>query len=65
MKPYRFAMQNDGKQIEELGGLAMRDDGEALAFGEQIARDLADGSQPGLAVAIFEGARTVGSVRVE
>jgi len=65
MPSYRFAMQNDGTQTEELGGMSMRDDGDALAFAERIARDLADDSHPGLAIAIFEGARAVGSIRVE
>jgi|RhiMethySRZTD1v2_1073278.scaffolds.fasta_scaffold762490_1 hypothetical protein len=65
MQPYRFALQNDGKQIEELGSMAMPDDRDAVAFAELIARDLANGSQRGWAVAIVKGTRTVRSIPVE
>jgi hypothetical protein len=61
---YRFALQNSGTVIEELGVMALPDDGEALAFGQQIARDLVDdpSQQAGVAVAVIKGARTVRSI---
>jgi hypothetical protein len=61
---YRFALQKDGTPIEELGAMALPDDGEALAFGQRIAHDLADGQgeQAGVAVAVIKGTRTVRSI---
>ena len=37
MSPYRFALQKDGKQIEELGSMAMPDDRDAVAFARRRA----------------------------
>jgi hypothetical protein len=66
MKHYCFTLQADGTLIEELGFMALRNDSEAVAFGEQIARDLANGvdQQPGAAIAITKRARTVHRIPV-
>jgi hypothetical protein len=67
MMHYRFVLQADGTLVEELGFMALRDDGEAVAFGEQIARDLANGldQQSGAAIAITKRARTVHRIPVQ
>jgi hypothetical protein len=64
MNHYRFTLQKDDTRIEEIGTMTFPDDGEALAFGQQIARDLADdpGQQAGVAVAVIKGTRTVRSI---
>jgi hypothetical protein len=66
MTSYRFALQSRGTVIEELGVMALPNDDEALAFGQQVAQDLADdpGQQAGVAVAVIKGARTVRSIPV-
>jgi hypothetical protein len=53
--------------IEELGVMALCDDGEAADFGERVARDLANGSghRPGEAIAITRRARPVRSIPIE
>jgi hypothetical protein len=60
MNNYRFALQSSGTVIEDLGVMALPDDAEALAFGQQVARDLADdpSQQADAAVAVIKGART-------
>jgi hypothetical protein len=41
MAAYSFVVRNnDATEIEELGGMALANDGEALAFGKQIIQDL-------------------------
>jgi hypothetical protein len=67
MNKYRFALQNSGTVIEELGVMALPNDDEALAFGQQVAQDLADDQdqQAGVAVAVIKGARTVRSIPVK
>jgi hypothetical protein len=41
MAAYGFVVRNnDATEIEELGGMALANDGEALAFGKQIIQDL-------------------------
>jgi len=42
MPRYCFALHCDDGLLEQLGHMALRDDDEALDFGKQIARDLAD-----------------------
>ena len=70
MKPadtiYRFALQSDGVEVEDLGVMSLRDDAEATAFGERVARDLAAGpaQPPGAALAIIARSRTVRSIPV-
>ena len=64
---YLFVLQTHGVQIEELGVMALGDDAEATAFGERVARDLAnDPDKPhGTSIAIKKRARTVHSIPVE
>jgi hypothetical protein len=64
---YCFALQTDGVQIEELGAMALCDDVEAVAFGERVARDLANGleQQPGTSIAVKRRTRTVRSIPVK
>ena len=41
MPAYSFVVRNNGAtEIEALGGMALADDGKALAFGKQVIRDL-------------------------
>jgi hypothetical protein len=41
MPAYSFVVRNnDATEIEGLGGMALADDGKALAFGNQVIRDL-------------------------
>jgi hypothetical protein len=41
MPAYSFVVSSHGAtEIEGLGGMALADDGEALAFGKQVIRDL-------------------------
>jgi hypothetical protein len=63
MTHYRFAVHQDGTRIEELGSMSLPDDREAVEFGNGIARDL-NGWQPGLAIAIIKGNRTIRSIPV-
>jgi hypothetical protein len=64
---YFFALQNDGAQIEALGGMSLLDDREAICFGGLIARDLAEGPDrgTGLTIAITNGTRAVRKITVE
>jgi hypothetical protein len=43
MSIYRFVLRNPGGQVEELGFLPLPDDREAVAFGEAVGRELAQG----------------------
>jgi hypothetical protein len=41
MPAYSFVVRNnDATEIEGLGGMTLADDGEALAFGDRVIRDL-------------------------
>jgi hypothetical protein len=41
MPAYSFVVRNsNATEIEGLGGMALADDGKALAFGKQVIRDL-------------------------
>jgi hypothetical protein len=41
MPAYSFVVRNnDATELEGLGGMALADDGMALAFGKQVIRDL-------------------------
>jgi len=42
MQHYHFVMVDDHARMEALGSLALADDGDALAFGEQVIRELMD-----------------------
>jgi hypothetical protein len=60
MKHYLFALQDDGSRLKNLVAWHC-----LTTERPWPARDLTNGSQSNLAVAIIEGARTVGSIRVE
>jgi hypothetical protein len=42
MPRYHFDLQNNARQIEDLGGVVLADDGEALAFAKRVIRELLD-----------------------
>jgi hypothetical protein len=67
MPLYRFALRTTAPEPEYLGAIALRDDDEAVAFAEQVARDVASDleREPGLAVTIIKSERTVGSIPVK
>ena len=45
VRNYLFIFDNnDGRGREELGQIELSDDGEALAFGEQVIREMMQGS---------------------
>jgi len=66
MLSYSFVVRNnDATEIENLGGMTLANDGEALAFAKQVIRDLLqDGAEQyaGRTVDVAEAKRAVGSV---
>jgi hypothetical protein len=40
MHHYHFTLQNNGSQIDDLGGVVLTDDAEALDFGKRVIREL-------------------------
>lgn len=40
MAHYHFSLQNEGARIDDLGGLVLANDAEALAFGRRVIREL-------------------------
>jgi hypothetical protein len=69
MVDYSFVVRNnDATEIEKLGGMALANDGEALAFGKRVIRDLMrEGAEQyaGWAVDVAEDERAVGSISFE
>jgi hypothetical protein len=67
MSIYRFVLRVPGDQIEELGALLLRGDGEAVAFAESLVRDMVQGSpaQQGAVMEVIDGERTVGRIQTE
>lgn len=68
MSIYRFVLRNPGRQVEELGCITLPDDGEAVAFGEAVVREItADSSAPseGLVMEVTDGERIVGRIEPE
>ena len=64
---YRFAIQRNSK-IEDLGGLAMADDAEAIEFGKLVVQDLIQRhseQHAGWTMEITERGRAVFSVDFE
>jgi hypothetical protein len=64
MQHYRFALRTNGTCIEELGGIALATDDEALDFGEQLARGLMHYAEvvPPLIIDILAPDRTVAGI---
>jgi hypothetical protein len=68
MRQFHFAIHNNGTRLESLGSSSLNDDSEALAFGEQVIRDLMDGGArqySGWTMDITESGRAVGSILFE
>jgi len=66
MSIYRFVLRNHGGQVEELGYMPLPDDGEAVAFGESVARELAaENPRPyaGSVMEVTDGERAIGSIQ--
>jgi hypothetical protein len=62
MAQYRFTLQNDGERIDDLGGVALADDAEALAFAKRVVRELLDKNPEQYALwtmDVTDGERTV------
>jgi hypothetical protein len=66
MPAYRFVVRNsNATEIEGLGGMALADDGKALAFGKQVIRDLMrEGAEQyaGWTMNVAEDERAVASI---
>jgi hypothetical protein len=66
MPAYSFLVRNnDATEIEGLGGMTLAGDGEALAFGKQVIRDLlreGTGQYAGWTMNVAEDARAVASI---
>jgi hypothetical protein len=62
---YHFAIQGNGSRSEELGGMELADDGEALAFGRRVAREGHAEDYTGRTLDITEGDRNIGSIPLE
>src|SRR5258707_15889680 len=60
--------RNDGRDREETGQIELSDDHEAFAFGEQVIREMLQGSSrqyEGCAMEVREGERIVGRIPLE
>jgi hypothetical protein len=65
MLTYYFAVHSKGAGVEDLGFMAMADEGEALAFGKAVIRDIMRGNArqyADWAMDITVGKRVVGSI---
>jgi hypothetical protein len=65
MLTYRFAMHDNGAGIEDLGGMALDDDGDALAFAGRVIRDImykGAKKHAGWTMNITEDNRVVGTI---
>jgi hypothetical protein len=69
VRNYRFIFENnDGSGREELGQIELPDDDEAFAFGEQVIREMMQGSgrqYGGCAIELYESGRIVGRIPLE
>src|SRR3954468_13371070 len=62
MRHYHFVL-DDGSGPDGLGGMELRDDDAALAFGKRVIRDLRQGDRSASGVMLIaEGERTVGVI---
>jgi hypothetical protein len=66
MPYYQFALDN-GSGTEDLGGIPLADDPQAITFGEQVIRDLKRmaGDYQQWSIDITEGERIVGTIPFE
>ena len=65
MQKYLFVLRADASDAEQLGFMALPNDDEAIAFAEQVARDLArDPEHRDLKVAVVKDRRTVGTIPI-
>ena len=67
MPYYRFTLRN-GDLAEELGGLTLADETEALAHGKGVIRDLmreAPQQYAGCTIEVSEGGRSIGIVQFD
>jgi hypothetical protein len=64
MLAYHFTLRKDGARVDDLGFMALVDDGAALVFGTQVIRDLMRGDRnySGWIMDITEGKRLVGNI---
>ena len=66
VRNYLFIFDNnDGRGREVTGQIELSDDGEAFAFGEQVIREMMQGSSrqyQGCAMEVHEGGRIVGRI---
>ena len=66
VRNYLFIFDNnDGRGREETGQIELSDDDEAFAFGEQVIREMMQGSSrqyEGCAMEVHEGGRIVGRI---
>jgi hypothetical protein len=69
VRNYLFIFENnDGRDCEVTGQIELSDDGEALAFGEQVIREMMQGGSlqyGGCAMELYEGGRIVGRIPLE
>ena len=62
MHHYQFVLA-DGSEPDSLGGMTLRDDGAALAFGKRVIGDLERGDQCASGIIVIaEGERIVGAI---
>jgi hypothetical protein len=65
MPNYHFDLQNNGARIEDIAGVTLANDGEAIAFGKRVIRELLDKNpeqRERWTMDITEGERTVHSI---
>jgi len=65
MPAYRFTIQKNDAQTEDLGFIKLVDDSEAILFAKQMVEDMMYNDPKycaGCAIGVFEGKRTVGNV---
>jgi hypothetical protein len=65
MRCYHFAIRDNGTDSEELGGMVLADDGEALAFGRQVAQEACAEEYTGRTLDVTEGDRSICSIPFE
>jgi hypothetical protein len=62
---YHFVMRSRDREIADLGFAPLRDDAAALAFGEGVARELAQkGRYVRWSMDVTDGERAIGTIRL-